>query len=180
MLTTLALTTAAQASDIRHLAADVPTPPAQVVPLPDDDPDEDVDNAKPYGPAGSTVRIEDEPETAPLYVNARGSIAVPANGNGDVAAAGAGMGIVLKDNQQLGLRFIYMHQPPSNPLSSTTPEVPWAWGAVSTDPPAAWAAATAASASGACRYTFQPGGRGWSEFPGPMAATTAPPARAMR
>jgi hypothetical protein len=79
--------------------------------------------------AHETVDDSDD-NSSPLYIGGRGSIAVPANGNGDVMAAGAGMGILFSDSQQFGLRFIYMHQPPSNPLATDTPAVPWAWGPV--------------------------------------------------
>ncbi len=68
--------------------------------------------------------------SSPIYIQGRSSLAVPANGNGDIVAAGGGMGILVSDTQQVGLRFIYMHQPPSNPLSLDTPDVPWAWGPV--------------------------------------------------
>ncbi len=69
-------------------------------------------------------------EDAPLYMNTRGSLAVPANGSGDVVAGGVGLGVMLKTHQQIGLRFIYMHDPPENPLARNTPSVPWAWGPV--------------------------------------------------
>lgn len=68
--------------------------------------------------------------SSPLYIQGRSSLAVPANGNGDIVVAGGGMGILVSDTQQVGLRFIYMHRPPTNPLALETPAVPWAWGPV--------------------------------------------------
>lgn len=127
MLTALIPTLSLLLAPAAHASADldaphVDAPPTALAPQPN----ADVAPAVPTRSSASARRDEN----APLYIGGRGSIAVPANGNGDVLAAGFGMGILYKDSQQFGLRFIYMHEPPSNPLASDTPAVPWAWGPV--------------------------------------------------
>ena len=98
---------------------------------------------EPGSSAGSTVEAELVPlESTPIYVQGRSSLAVPARSNGDIVVAGAGMGVIVDETQQVGMRFIYMHRPPANPLAQDTPAVPWAWG-----PVLDW------------QVTFQPGSR---------------------
>jgi hypothetical protein len=67
--------------------------------------------------------------SVPLYVQARGSLAVPARTNGDVASGGLSIGILTSDTQSFGMRFIYMDDPPANPLGQNI-EIPFAWGPV--------------------------------------------------
>ena len=69
-------------------------------------------------------------ETPPIYFAARAALAVPANANGDVLTAGPSLGVQLDEMNTLGIRVIYMKDPPDNPLASDTPSVPWAWGPV--------------------------------------------------
>ena len=69
-------------------------------------------------------------ETPPVYFAARAAMAVPANANGDVLTAGPALGVELDEMNTLGIRVIYMKDPPDNPLASDTPAVPWAWGPV--------------------------------------------------
>ena len=66
----------------------------------------------------------------PIYLQARGGLAVPARSNGDVVSAGLSVGILTSDTQAFGMRFIYMHSPPENPLANKTPPLPYAWGPV--------------------------------------------------
>ena len=65
----------------------------------------------------------------PIYLQARGGLAVPAQSNGDVVSAGMSIGILTSDTQAFGMRFIYMDDPPANPLGQNI-EVPFAWGPV--------------------------------------------------
>jgi hypothetical protein len=65
-----------------------------------------------------------------VYVGTRGSIAVPANGNGDAITGGLAVGTMLNENNSLGLRTIYMDNPPSNPFTEDSAEIPYAWGPV--------------------------------------------------
>ena len=69
-------------------------------------------------------------ETPPIYVVGRAAAAVPANANGDVLTGGFGLGVETNESNSLGLRIIYMHDPPDNPLAAETPEIPAAWGPV--------------------------------------------------
>ena len=71
-----------------------------------------------------------ELESPPVYIAARGGIAVPANTNGDVKTAGVAFGVMMDELNSLGLRAIYMQDPPSNPLSDVQTELPTAWGPV--------------------------------------------------
>ena len=71
-----------------------------------------------------------ELETPPIYFAARTAVAVPANANGDVVTVGPSLGIALDERNTMGLRVIYMDDPPANPLATSTPEIPWAWGPV--------------------------------------------------
>ena len=68
-------------------------------------------------------------ETPPIYFAARAALAVPANANGDVLTAGPSLGVQLDEMNTLGIRVIYMKDPPDNPLASDTPSVPWATAA---------------------------------------------------
>ena len=77
-----------------------------------------------------TASTPEELETPPIYFAARGAAAVPANANGDVLTAGVAMGAQLSEYNSLGLRVIYMDDPPDNPLTTATPNIPWAWGPV--------------------------------------------------
>ena len=67
--------------------------------------------------------------SVPIYLQARGSLAVPARTNGDVASAGMSIGILTSEKQAFGMRFIYMDDPPANPLGQNI-ELPFAWGPV--------------------------------------------------
>jgi hypothetical protein len=69
-------------------------------------------------------------ETPPVYFSVRGAVAVPANANGDVKTAGFALGVELDEMNTMGLRVIYMDDPPDNPLATSTPHLPWAWGPV--------------------------------------------------
>jgi len=85
--------------------------------------------------AQEDVRIDrdvagDNDWSVPLYVQARGALAVPSNAHGDVATAGFGVGIVVDQTQSIGLRVIYMDDPPDNPFATETPPLPRAWGPV--------------------------------------------------
>ena len=71
-----------------------------------------------------------ELETPPIYISARGAVAVPANANGDVKTGGLALGVELDSMNTMGLRVIYMDDPPDNPLANSTPSIPWAWGPV--------------------------------------------------
>ena len=73
---------------------------------------------------------QDRLDTPPIYIVARGAAAVPANANGDVLTGGFGLGVETDENNSLGLRIIYMDDPPDNPLASQTPDIPRAWGPV--------------------------------------------------
>ena len=88
----------------------------------------------PVAPTGSTGTVSTAEfvplASTPIYLQGRSSVAVPARSNGDIIVAGAGMGVVVDETQQVGMRFIYMHRPPANPLAEDTPAVPWAWGPV--------------------------------------------------
>ena len=104
---------------------------ASAAPLATSAPSEAAAPPDPGASAVSTATVESAPlGSAPIYVQGRSSIAVPARSNGDIVVAGAGMGVVIDDTQQVGMRFIYMHRPPANPLAHDTPAVPWAWGPV--------------------------------------------------
>ncbi len=71
----------------------------------------------------------DELEERPIYVSARGAIAVPATGLGQIAVGGVGVGVELDNGHTFGMRAIYMDSPPPNPISNNR-EVDWAWGPV--------------------------------------------------
>ena len=73
---------------------------------------------------------QQELETPPIYFAMRGAVAVPNSAHGAVSTGGLAMGVELDSMNSLGLRVIYMDDPPDNPLASYTPEVPWAWGPV--------------------------------------------------
>ena len=82
-----------------------------------------------------TAQAQDTDEEAvwnanPIYIQARGGLAVPAGSNGDVPTAGVGIGIVSSDQNSFGMRFIYMADPPENPLGQKAPNLPYAWGPV--------------------------------------------------
>ena len=68
-------------------------------------------------------------EEWPIYVSARGSLAVPARGLGQIPAGGLGVGVELNNGHTFGMRAIYMDSPPPNPISNSR-EVEWAWGPV--------------------------------------------------
>lgn len=86
--------------------------------------------------AGSSSSIsttdDDGWNRVPIYLQTRGSLAVPGGANGDVAVAGGALGIILDDEQHnsLGLRFSYMDDPPESPFAGDTPALPSAWGPV--------------------------------------------------
>jgi hypothetical protein len=67
---------------------------------------------------------------APMYITSRSAVAVPANASDDVVSHGGGVGVYLDEKNSMGLRVIYMADPPSNPLATHTPDVPSAWGPV--------------------------------------------------
>ncbi|MFT5583000.1 MAG: hypothetical protein ACI9VR_000577 [Cognaticolwellia sp.] len=71
----------------------------------------------------------DAPEEWPIYVSARGALAVPANGLGQIKVGGLGVGVELDNGHTFGMRAIYMDSPPKNPISNNR-EVAWAWGPV--------------------------------------------------
>lgn len=71
----------------------------------------------------------DAPAERPIYVSARGALAVPANGLGQIAVGGVGVGVELDNGHTFGMRAIYMDSPPPNPISNSR-EVDWAWGPV--------------------------------------------------
>ncbi len=73
---------------------------------------------------------EEPPAALPVYTSVRAGMAVPATAHGDVLTGGLGLGVELEPENTLGLRVIYMHAPPENPLAVNTPDVPWAWGPV--------------------------------------------------
>ena len=66
----------------------------------------------------------------PIYFQARGAIAVPARTNGDVPSAGVSVGIQSTDEHAFGMRFIYMADPPDNPLGRKVPNLNYALGPV--------------------------------------------------
>ena len=72
---------------------------------------------------------EDRWTSVPIYVQAWGSLAVPAQTNGDVTSGGLSIGILTSDKQAFGMRFIYMDDPPANPLGQNI-ALPFAWGPV--------------------------------------------------
>jgi len=69
-------------------------------------------------------------EQPATYVGVRTGLAIPTNANGDVLAVGPTLGVVLNEQNTVGLRVIWMDNPPDNPLATYTPPVPWAWGPV--------------------------------------------------
>lgn len=84
--------------------------------------------------------IDDE-QSLPIYILSRASLAVPVDANHDILAVGAGFGIVKNPDfsnpktrhdwaHQLGMRFIWVPEPPRNPLSDFQASVDWAWGPV--------------------------------------------------
>jgi hypothetical protein len=77
-----------------------------------------------------TASTPEELETPPIYVAVRGAVAVPANAQGDVKTGGVAIGAKLSEYNSLGLRVIYMDDPPDNPLTTTTPELGEAMGPV--------------------------------------------------
>ena len=75
------------------------------------------------------------PPTRPMYMAVRGSIAVPPNTNGDVKSAGVGFGVDISEptnstSYLVGMRVIYIPEPPENPLTTENPDVSNAWGPV--------------------------------------------------
>ena len=86
--------------------------------------------------ASGSVALAESPsipehlETPPIYFGTRIAAAVPANANGDVQTYGIAMGAQVNEYNSLGLRVIYMDDPPDNPLATSTPEIPYAWGPV--------------------------------------------------
>lgn len=89
--------------------------------------------AAPVAVAPSSVPVvdsgADEVKERPLYVSARGALAVPATGLGQIAVGGVGVGVELDNGHTFGMRAIYMDSPPPNPISNNR-EVDWAWGPV--------------------------------------------------
>ena len=79
----------------------------------------------------------------PLYIITKTSLAVPADADHDVLSAGAGFGVVFNSKpdagddewmsewgHHLGMRFIWVPEPPENPLASRHPDIDQAWGPV--------------------------------------------------
>ena len=77
----------------------------------------------------------------PIYLISRGSVAVPTGADHDVLSVGAGFGVVMnpkfnggknakKWGHNIGLRFIWVPEPPENPLKDYQAAVDWAWGPV--------------------------------------------------
>ena len=64
-------------------------------------------------------------ERVPIYFLTRGSVAVPARGRGQVFNSGVGLGMALgeHDAHLLGMRVIWIPDPPRNPLTGDDPEV---------------------------------------------------------
>ena len=80
--------------------------------------------------ANKLSSMEDEPDEWPIYVSARGALAVPAGGKGQIPAGGLGVGVELDNGHTFGMRAIYMDSPPPNPISAINREVAWAWGPI--------------------------------------------------
>lgn len=83
--------------------------------------------------AASPVRVDaDAWSDVPIYIQTRGSLAVPSAAHGDVAVAGVALGILVDEDGRnaLGLRFSYMDDPPESPFARDTPPLPSAWGPV--------------------------------------------------
>jgi len=76
------------------------------------------------------TQVSNTSSEAPMYISGRSAVAVPANANKDVVSHGGGVGVFLNDKNSMGLRVIYMADPPDNPLATSTPEIPNAWGPV--------------------------------------------------
>jgi hypothetical protein len=72
----------------------------------------------------------DPERNRPIYVLARGSVAVPANAQGQIPAGGLGMGVELDNGHTFGFRAIYLDNPPPNPFVDDQREVRAAWGPV--------------------------------------------------
>ena len=68
--------------------------------------------------------------TPPIYWGTKAAVAVPANASEDVFTIGPSMGILLDNNNAMGMRVIYMDSPPDNPLAENTPTINMAWGPV--------------------------------------------------
>jgi hypothetical protein len=79
--------------------------------------------------AGQEARAEEE---LPIYFAARSSVATPFGGHGQIPCGGISFGMPLDSSGKLlaGMRAIYILNPPPNPLSKETPDVPWGWGPV--------------------------------------------------
>ena len=70
-----------------------------------------------------------------MYIMSRVSVAVPAGESRDVKTAGVGFGVEMEnednDNSVLvGMRAVYIPDPPDSPLSDSNPDVAQAWGPV--------------------------------------------------
>ena len=78
--------------------------------------------------AETTTSLDSQQEL-PLYVSARTSVASPFGGHGQIPCGGISLGMPLDQSGRtlLGMRAIYILNPPPNPLSQETPEVPWGW-----------------------------------------------------
>jgi hypothetical protein len=86
----------------------------------------------PLAAAPSAAALEDEMEQLdewPIYVSARGSLAVPSGGLGQSPAGGLGVGVELDNGHTFGMRAIFMSNPPPNPISNSR-DIKNAWGPV--------------------------------------------------
>jgi hypothetical protein len=83
----------------------------------------------------------DDTLALPIYIIARASLAVPVDADHDILAIGSGFGVVKNPDytnlreakgwgHNIGMRFIWVPEPPSNPLSEYEANVDWAWGPV--------------------------------------------------
>lgn len=66
----------------------------------------------------------------PMYVSSRASMAVPLGGQGDARTAGLGFGVDFENGHQLGMRAIWLPDPPATPLFDVADGVEHAWGPV--------------------------------------------------
>ncbi|MEC7987269.1 MAG: hypothetical protein VX278_19015 [Myxococcota bacterium] len=68
---------------------------------------------------------------APIFIGGRTSLGI-STGRGSIFSVGGTMGLDLgpEGRTALGMRFIYVQNPPDNPFETYTPEVPSAWGPV--------------------------------------------------
>ena len=87
--------------------------------------------AAPQARAETTPSFESQ-EELPLYFSARSSVATPFGGHGQIPCGGISLGMQLDESGKtlVGMRAIYILNPPPNPLSKETPDVPWGWGPV--------------------------------------------------